>query len=361
MFNNKFNPDMRYKDILKQNPLFFTMLSSLLILSSCVSSQDYAQQSNDGIYGSSTSNTVVYEDHYDTADNVYYKNYFKEKSQEIELYNAEAEQDSIFTDVDSYQSNTYTEEVYDDTYDNQSDYNGNGGWGQETNGVTVTIYNDPFMYGGFGYGYPYYGYGWGYAGWNRPYYGWGWGGGYYPPYYGGWGYGGGWAFGWGYPGHYYGRPGGHMNNRYYMNGRRGNNLGYSRGLAYNSNNRYLNSNRYSRSTSNTSSSRYQNLSRNSQSTSRSSNSNTTTRSYRTTRNSTNYSRQRPTTTSNTRSSSTRSNSTNRSNNTTTRSSSSSRRSYSTPSRTSTSSSSSRSSYSGSTGSSSGGRSSRGGR
>ena len=145
---------------------------ALFGLTSCGSYQ-YVGQDSDGIYGPSENN-VEYEEEVVTNEtepsNNYYKNYFKEKSNELELMNKEGE---VFTDIDSYEGN-YNEDVAETTYQ------GYAGWGEESDDITINIYSNNFGY----YNY-----------WNRPYYAWNrWG---YRPYYSSWGIGYGYAgFGW---------------------------------------------------------------------------------------------------------------------------------------------------------------------
>ncbi|WP_250432881.1 hypothetical protein [Hanstruepera flava] len=203
----------------------FTLISALLILTSCGSSQQVVQDS-DGIYGSS-GNDVTYVDveqapsEQYNPNSTFYKNYFNEKASEYDIYT----EDEVFTDVDEYEGD-YAEE--NDSL--QVDYNNYAGWGQETSSVSINVYS------GFGLGYA--GYWNNYWGWNA---GWGWG---YP----GWAWGPGWGYpgyGWGYYPPYYGcyYPTPYYSNGYrysYVNGRRGVSSyrnGYSR-TAYNNN--YLN-------------------------------------------------------------------------------------------------------------------------
>lgn len=201
---------------------FFTktpilILGSLFIITSCGTYQNVPD--NDGIYGSSEipveQEQVVSVNDNPSASNTYYKNYFKEKADEYDIYT----QDEVFTDVDEYSSD-YTE-ASDST---NVDYNQYAGWGQENSNVSINVYSGfnygwgyPYGWGwnaGWGWGYPYSYWGWN-AGWGYPYYGWGWNAGW------GWGYPG---YGWAYCPPYYG--GGYYspyyrNNLSYTYGRRG--------------------------------------------------------------------------------------------------------------------------------------------
>lgn len=187
-----------------------------LAVTSCSSYQNTSSYDSDGIYGSvprDSNNEPVYtyndgtvtqyNDGNNSGQNMNYKAYFQSLQNEYPAY----------TDTDGYTS-----------YDNDTivQVEGYGGWGEETDDVTVNIYGG-YGYGGYGWNNwysPYWGYsGWGWgSGWGLGigwgYGGWGWGLGwnswYSPYYYGGWGWG-----GWGYPyyGHY-GYPHYHYGNNY---------------------------------------------------------------------------------------------------------------------------------------------------
>lgn len=243
---------MQFKNYYTRKFAPITVMSLLLILTSCGSSQQVVQDS-DGIYGTSGNEagniqveqtTVVQEN----PNSTFYKNYFNEKASEYDYYT----EDEVFTDIDDYEGD-YAEE--NDSL--QANYNAYAGWGQETNGVTVNVINTGWN-AGWGWGYPGYGWGWNAWGWNAwgwnnwGYAGWGWG---YP----GWGMGAGWgygypAFGWGIPAigpgsaYYWGEP--YLYNGYgyaSVNGRRGT-PSYRNGYTRDSYNRYANT--YGRSSGN---------------------------------------------------------------------------------------------------------------
>jgi hypothetical protein len=203
-------------------------------LASCGSYQ-YAGYEDDSIYGVSNRNVEYQKESVQessTSQNSgYYQNYFKEKSILIDNLSQE---DSVFTDIDSYKSN-YT--VENDTLNYPENY---AGWGQNNNDPIINVYSS-LGYGGYGYGG--YGYGgYGYGGYGYGGYGYG---GYYDPFY--YGYGGYYGLGYGYPyyygyGHgYYGYGHGYYGygHGYYGYGYGGYGYGYGhsyyggRGIAYN--------------------------------------------------------------------------------------------------------------------------------
>ena len=205
---------MRFINYLKTKMPFLSVLAFLLTIYSC-GSYSYNGKDNDGVYGTDENEIVYQESAVETKPNstneTYYKNYFKEKSQEYDYIYQEEE---VFTDIDTYEGE-YAEET-DSVETENTSY---AGWGQESNDVTINIYSG---FTGYNYyNYPYYGnwgFGWGY-GYNSyyPY----WYGGYYSyyPYYGGY-----------YPYYHYGH-----NQHYYGN----------YGVAYNSGRRGSSYNRIS--------------------------------------------------------------------------------------------------------------------
>lgn len=208
----------------------------LSLISTSCGSYEYAGSYNDGIYGS---DDEYYEDveYYDENQRVvqsdndnYYQNYFSQKSREYDMILGE---DEIFTDVDSYKGN-YSEDQIDSVQVDSLRYqNAYAGWGQNTNDVTINIYNDtwnrPFFGGGIGWYDWYWGrpwgwnnWGWNSWGWNN--WNWGWNVGI------GWGWNSwGWnaPFGWGW--HPWYGYGGFGWNNYYWN----QNVYSRRGYAYN--------------------------------------------------------------------------------------------------------------------------------
>src|SRR5690554_5649663 len=160
------------------------MAVSALVMVSC-GTQNQAYNENDGIYASGTRNSQ--EDNSQVEDpngrSNYYKQYFESKTIVYGDLSEQDEGDLIFTDIEAYTTserldedgNIIIEENYDDGY---------GGWGINSESLTVNIYNT----GGYGYGYGF---------WHRPYYSW-YGGywgypysNYYGPYWG-------MSFGWGW-------------------------------------------------------------------------------------------------------------------------------------------------------------------
>ena len=197
---------MQSKNYLQSKMPLLGVFSLALLLGSCGSYQ-YAGQDEDAIYGDSEKRVEYVEqsksDDNASEDSGYYKNYFREKTEQFDNINQD---DVIFTDIDSYEGS------YDQENDsiNEEYY---AGWGEDHNDdVTINIYgghlynsiwwNRPYYYGGFGFGY---GYGFGYDYYN-PFW--------CPPYYGSFYY----AYRpWWYGGYYYYSPYGygHYGNSYY--------------------------------------------------------------------------------------------------------------------------------------------------
>jgi len=203
---------MQLNNALKSKLQLLGALAILFSLYSCGSFQ-YAGSDNDGVYGESNDRHVEqrqeeYSQNTATSNNNsdYYKDYFKEKSEQYN--NVNDNDDVIFTDIDSYQSDYV--EVENDSINYESGY---AGWGEDNTDITINVYgghrfnsiwwNRPY-YTTWGWNYGY-GYGWGYdpywwpgaswyVGWNNP---WWFNNYYYRPFYNGY-YG-------GYYNGYYGR------------------------------------------------------------------------------------------------------------------------------------------------------------
>ncbi|GAL00865.1 vitellogenin II precursor [Nonlabens ulvanivorans] len=105
---------------------------------------------NDGIYGDSYEDEEIDQVSYEENSGSYYKNLFAEKA---EQYGQNFGQDSVFTDVDSYSSQSYDQSNPDYT----SNYGGGeSGFGETPSTVVINYYDN----------------GWNNWGWNR---GFGWG------------------------------------------------------------------------------------------------------------------------------------------------------------------------------------------
>lgn len=178
---------MSFIALVKKHSTRFFVAGILLSFTSCGSFQ-YVGIYEDGIYHESVS--VEQNQNEDYTSSSYYKNYFKEKSQNFQ------EENTLFTDADSYQG----------SYNPQNtDANNHAGWGQNSSSdVTINVYdNTPYF--GYGWGSPYqnnwnwnmgwnnwmYGYrfqfnpyGYGYSPWNYPYWNYGYPGNGYYGYYG---------------------------------------------------------------------------------------------------------------------------------------------------------------------------------
>ncbi|MBT8311195.1 MAG: hypothetical protein HKO72_11115, partial [Flavobacteriaceae bacterium] len=121
---------MQLKNYLKDKMPMVAALGVLLGLSSCGSYQ-YAGYEDD-IYGVSE-RRVEYQEQRTERDveqnnNTYYKNYFAEKSQELD---AIAQENEIFTDIDSYEGS------YSESDSLEFDPTGYAGWGQDNTQVTI--------------------------------------------------------------------------------------------------------------------------------------------------------------------------------------------------------------------------------
>jgi len=227
---------------------FTGILATLTLILTTVSCGSFnAASYNDGIYGDTDSNTEKTEETQETSyeDNSgsYYQALFAEKAQ---LYGQGQSQDSVFTDIDNYSSQSYDQSNPDYT----SNYGGgDSGFGENPSEVVVNYYgngwNNGFGFGGFGYGYGWnrgfgwnngfgfnrgfggYGYGWNYGyGFNG--YGWNYG-------FGGFGFGGfGFNYGWG---NYYYNRGFNRNQLAFVNGNRGYYGRNSRAVTSSANNR----------------------------------------------------------------------------------------------------------------------------
>lgn len=203
-----------------------TMLVTLgLIIASCGSYQQSSYYDNDGIYSNNTPTTVErrpeqrnYQQNNPETDT--YSDYFGEKANQYdEILDSE-----IFTDVDSYSSNTVNDSVpqgqLTDYYSSENDYQGYGGWGDNNSNVSINIYDNGWNNWGYG----------GLIGWANPVWGWNnWGYGWNNPWrwnrWNNWGFGG---FGYGYAGFGYG-----WNNPYYGYGYRYGYRNYNRNYGYN--------------------------------------------------------------------------------------------------------------------------------
>ena len=121
---------MQFINYLKSKLPFYVALSFTFILASCGSYQ-YVGYDNDGIYGSEA---IVTEQPVTSNNSSYYKNYFAEKSQQLEI----PEEDIIFTDIDSYEGDY--NEVEDSNYDT-----GNAGWGQTSDSLKLESRFSPWV------------------------------------------------------------------------------------------------------------------------------------------------------------------------------------------------------------------------
>ena len=199
---------MQFINYSKSKLPFYVALSFTFILASCGSYQ-YVGYDNDGIYGTED---IATEQAVTSNNTNYYKNYFAEKSQQLNI----PEEDIIFTDIDSYQGN------YNENEDPNA-INSYSGWG-DTNADVFVNYYPSLGFSNWWYSPFYWNWYTPYWDWYTPYWGWGWGFNNYPYY--------------GYP--YYGYPyygGHHYYNGYrnvaYNSGRRGTTSYYNTGRTSN--------------------------------------------------------------------------------------------------------------------------------
>jgi hypothetical protein len=161
----------------------FTIMGLIsIIMTSCGSYKNSSYYDGDGIYGGSEVKNTDNRPQSDSRESNQYKDYFGS----LQKDNEEVE---IFTDVDSYNSDNYTNQ--DDR--NEGYESGYSGWGSNPENITVTVYDNNWAWNGWNnyfYG-PSYGWGWnmGWNSWYGPNYGWGWNNWYGPGYgYYGWGW-----------------------------------------------------------------------------------------------------------------------------------------------------------------------------
>lgn len=254
---------MKNNENLRKMVRFLMILSLPIAFASCGAYVYY----DDGIYGDETPRKieVISNKQYSAPERNArnrYADYFHEKASK---FDNSIENPSHFTDINSYNSNSYAN---GETY---------AGWGQNSSQVTVNVYDNSWHYP-YAYGYsPYWRYNdfWGYGAWHYPYrsrvtwgfsMGWGnyydphWGWydryyGYRPYYYGYYGY-------YDYPYYYGGRyyPKYYYGNTYYGNngrrysytdGRNGDPNRYENyNRSYQSQGRVENNSRYNRSYNN---------------------------------------------------------------------------------------------------------------
>lgn len=178
-------------------PFIFMGVLSIFLASCGTHSKGYDQ--NDGIYAKpQDTEEEVREGNDPYEKSNYYKQYFQSKAI---AYSDIPEEGAIFTDIDAYSTTETLDEDGNIIIEENYSEEGYGPWGNNSESVTVNIYNsgsygfyNPYFYNYWGWGYPYYrfhspywgiSYGWGYPfygyyGYGYPYYGYGYG----YPYYG---------------------------------------------------------------------------------------------------------------------------------------------------------------------------------
>ena len=224
MFDNKKQTVMKNSISFKLKPIYFVALLTCFGLTSCGSYQYVS--SNDGIYDEEPETKVIeIEEVIETGDNSsnYYSNYFRESGTENEVL---ADENEVFTDVDSYTSS------------NDEQINNNTGWGENSSNININVYETGW---GNNWGWnasPYFRRSvWNHWNWNSPYQNWnfayntGWNNwGFNRGFYGGWNspfFGNGFGYGNNYYNGYNSYYGSNYRNGYrnyaYTNSRRGSN------------------------------------------------------------------------------------------------------------------------------------------
>ena len=162
--------------------LFSSFVIITLFLNSCGSYHTSSYYDSDGIYEKSENQKRVTPRPHEKIDDNQYKNYFGSLQET-------PKKDSTFTDVESYNSNSYTE----------SEKNNNVSWGSDSGTTIINVYDSNWGWNNYwnwniGWGWnSWYGpnYGWGWNPWYENGFGWGWNswygnnwcGGHYQPYY----------------------------------------------------------------------------------------------------------------------------------------------------------------------------------
>lgn len=177
---------------------FFFVVSGIfsLWLSSCDTYQNVSYYDRDGIYSDFNQNKNESVTSAQSSSSNQYKSYFNS------LQN-NAPKGEIFSDVEQYRSENYTENdstiVYKTSYPD---------WGSNTTQTNINYYGSNWGLGWnnyWGWNTGWYwniGLGWGWNSWYNPYYNFGWNSWYYPYNYYGWGYNS-WCPSYGYGGHYH--------------------------------------------------------------------------------------------------------------------------------------------------------------
>lgn len=185
-------------------PTALTGIITLLIYSCGVYNNGHTD--NDGIYQSESETDLAT----DNEKASYYKQYFESKDKDYEDL---PEEGLIFTDIEAYNTTESMDEEGYVVVEERDDYDeGYGGWGDNTEDISINVYNYGGYYGGY-YGYyhsPYW-----YRYWHQPY--WYWNIGFY------------WGYPFYYPHYYYYGYYGHYYNPYYWYPYKSNYISYNRG------------------------------------------------------------------------------------------------------------------------------------
>ena len=154
---------MSFQNINTKRFLPLAIIGAFVFLLTSCGTHNNGYNENDGIYssdGNTTSEEGYSDDDSSNEKANYYQQYFRSKSN---AYSDLPEEGAIFTDIDAYSTTERLDEdgniIIEENYSDE----GYGPWGNNSEDITVNIYN----YGGYGYGFyhrPYwYGGYWGYG------------------------------------------------------------------------------------------------------------------------------------------------------------------------------------------------------
>ena len=190
-----------YFSTVKPICLFSIFILINVLTTSCGSYKNTSYYDNDGIYGNPEVQRSETRPQSNTKDSQY-KDYFGS----LQNTNEKVE---VLTDIDNYRSTDDSNQAV-----GSDDYKtGYAGWGNNSNPISINVYDNNWAWNGWNNYFYGPGFGWGWNNWYGMNYGWGWNNWYGP----GPGYG---YFGWGWNNNYY-NGNGYYNNHNYSQGIRG--------------------------------------------------------------------------------------------------------------------------------------------